>query len=677
MKKRFWAIRAADTGPVELRIFGDIGYWDDGDAVDADGFIAELSQYQGREARVLIDSIGGNYVQGSRIAQAIREHFGSVTTVVVRRAYSMASLIWAAGTRREMYADARIMLHAPWIKKASGNWIDMKAISDQLLSVTKDFAAEYSQYLGMTVDELMTYMDGENHFIGADDALAMGLSDATISAPLPMVAAFDDARFNDPVAAATHHQEAIMATEDKAAQTPAAPNVVEIKAAALDEVKAALRERNAGIKTRFDALAKANPSSVDAIRAVYDEAIADTDLDVNAFTDKALAALIPQAPVAGSHHTRAELLADEADKRREAVTASIMARAAIPEADGKVRSTAGNPFRGHSLMDLARDSLARAGVRVDGMTKMEVVGAAFTQSTSDFPVLMENVMHKTLQSSYAIAADTWRRFCATGSVSDFRAHNRYQIGSLGDLVPVNELGEFTNKPIPDGRKQSVIVGTYGDIINLSRQAVINDDLGAFVGLAAARGRAAARTVENKVYAVLGLNSGIGPLLSDGKAIIHADHGNIAAVVDKPTVLSIEGMVLKMAAQKDVSENDYLDLRPEIMLLPIGLELTARILNTAAYDPAATLSTKNQNTPNPYQGYFTDIIGTPRMSGTRWYVFANPAIAPVLEVSFLDGVQEPQMEMEQGFTVDGARWRTRLDFGVSGVGYEGIVSNAGA
>jgi hypothetical protein len=136
------------------------------------------------------------------------------------------------------------------------------------------------------------------------------------------------------------------------------------------------------------------------------------------------------------------------------------------------------------------------------------------------------------------------------------------------------------------------------------------------------------------------------------------------------------MILKMAAQKDVSGNDYLDLRPEIMLLPIGIELTARILNTATYDPAATLSTKNTNTPNPYQGYFSDIIGTPRLSGNRWYVFANPSIAPVLEVSFLDGVQEPQMEMEQGFTVDGARWRTRLDFGVSGVGYEGIVSNVG-
>jgi hypothetical protein len=48
----------------------------------------------------------------------------------------------------------------------------------------------------------------------------------------------------------------------------------------------------------------------------------------------------------------------------------------------------------------------------------------------------------------------------------------------------------------------------------------------------------------------------------------------------------------------------------------------------------------------------------------------------LEVSFLNGVQEPVMEMETGFSVDGVSWKTRLDFGVSGVGYEGIVLNLG-
>jgi phage major head subunit gpT-like protein len=251
------------------------------------------------------------------------------------------------------------------------------------------------------------------------------------------------------------------------------------------------------------------------------------------------------------------------------------------------------------------------------------------------------------------------------------------LGSLGDLKDLSEAGEFQNQSIPDGRKQSVSVRTKGAIINLTRQAIINDDLGAFVGLAQARGQAAARTIENAVYTALALNSGYGPLLSDGKSIIHADHGNIAATVGAPSVATVESGVLKMAAQRDLSGHDYLDLRPSIALVPAALEVTTRVLNTSTNDPAAaTGSAKNPNIPNPFAGVFADIVASQRLAATKWYVLADPSVSPVLEVSFLNGVQEPVMEMELGFSTDGARWKTRLDFGVSGVGYEGIVYNAG-
>jgi hypothetical protein len=183
-------------------------------------------------------------------------------------------------------------------------------------------------------------------------------------------------------------------------------------------------------------------------------------------------------------------------------------------------------------------------------------------------------------------------------------------------------------------------------------------------------------VENAVYTAIALNSGYGPLLSDGKSIIHNDHGNIASSGGAPSVTTVESGILAMAAQKDISGNDYLDLSPSILLVPKGLEVTARILNTSTNDPAATGSSKNFLTPNPYNGYFADIVSSPRLEATKWYMLCSPSVAPVLEVSFLNGVQEPVMEMETGFSVDGVSWKTRLDFGVSGVGYEGIVFNAG-
>ncbi len=59
------------------------------------------------------------------------------------------------------------------------------------------------------------------------------------------------------------------------------------------------------------------------------------------------------------------------------------------------------------------------------------------------------------------------------------------------------------------------------------------------------------------------------------------------------------------------------------------------------------------------------------------MFADPSVEPVIEVSFLNGVQAPFMESQQGFTVDGTKWKIRLDYGVGAVGFRGVVRSAGA
>ncbi len=38
---------------------------------------------------------------------------------------------------------------------------------------------------------------------------------------------------------------------------------------------------------------------------------------------------------------------------------------------------------------------------------------------------------------------------------------------------------------------------------------------------------------------------------------------------------------------------------------------------------------------------------------------------------------PYLESETGFTVDGTRWKVRLDFAIAGVDFRGAVTNAGA
>ena len=661
--------------PAEVLIYGNIGdRWNE-DGVVASELVRDLSALQADTINLRINSYGGSVPDGLAIYNALRRHKAAVNVFVDGVAISCASYIAMAGDTITMAKNAQMMIHGPWTIAAC-NAIGLREQADILDRYAKAMASAYADKSGKTYEDALALLtDGKDHWFLADEAKAEGFADEVgeeVAVAASLASSFDLSRFKaaaptaacapqqvpQPAAAAVTTKEASMPAPVPAAGQPAATPFARTK------------DDNAQVIAMFKPFA-ARPE----IAALQTEVLADPGLTIETIQARLLAEMGKGAEPANPQNAfpKIETVSDEGDKRKDAVVASILARAGVAQDAAARAALSSNPYRGDRLLDTARASLQRAGVSVSGMTPMEVVAAAFTQGTSDFPVLLENAMHKTLQAAYATAALTWNRFCATGSVSDFRAHNRYRTGSFGSLDAVNELGEFVNKSIPDGEKASITAGTKGNIINLSRTAIINDDLGAFVGLSNMLGRAAARTVEADVYALLALNSGAGPTMGDGKALFHADHGNIttgAAI----TMAALDLDRVAMASQKDVSGNDYLDLRPAVLLVPIGLGGTARSINDAQYDP----DTANKlQKPNIVNGLFRDIVDTPRMTGTRRYLFADPSEAPVLEVAFLDGNQNPYLELQNGFDVDGARYKVRLDYGVGAIDYRGAVTNAGA
>lgn len=348
----------------------------------------------------------------------------------------------------------------------------------------------------------------------------------------------------------------------------------------------------------------------------------------------------------------------------------------------EVRTIDPGEFRGMSLIDLAKEALTRHGVTVRGLDRMEIAGRAMAyrsstnyQTTSDFATLLENTMHKVLRAAYGITPDTWSRFCGIGTTSDFRTHNWYRTGALTVLEDLNEVGEFRAKNIPDAEKATFQTGTKGNVIGISRQVIVNDDIGFVMRLTAQLGRAGKLTIEKAVYALLGQNSGLGPTQSDAQPLFHANRANVgtgaalaAAALDADRVV--------MAQQLDPNGQDYTDLRPSILLVPVSLGGQARVINESQYDPD-TVANKAQMKANVASGLFRDIVDTPRISGTRRYLFADPSFAPVFLVSFLEGQQEPVLESQDGWRYDGVEMKARLDVGVDDVDYRGAVTNAGA
>lgn len=347
------------------------------------------------------------------------------------------------------------------------------------------------------------------------------------------------------------------------------------------------------------------------------------------------------------------------------------------EKAGKIAKFERDPgeFRGLSMVDLARECLERGGIKTRGMSKMDLIGKALTHrspgyaASTDFPVLLETTVNKTLLAAYETTSDSWSRFCKVGSVGDFRTYNRYRVGSFGTLDSLNENGEFKNKAIPDGEKASISIGTKGNMIAISRKALINDDMGAFTGLAAAFGESAKNSIEADVYALLAQNSGAGPTQSDTNPFFYSGRGNTASA-NALSIAAIDADRALMARQKDPSSNKFLNLRPSILLVALEQGGLAREINDAQYD----YSSNKLQQPNKVRGLFSDVIDTPQLTGTKRYLFSGNG---ALEVAFLDGNQTPYTETENGWRVDGVEMKVRLDYGVAAIDWRLAVYNAGA
>jgi hypothetical protein len=435
----------------------------------------------------------------------------------------------------------------------------------------------------------------------------------------------------------------------------------------------AIQARNDQLKT-LRTLAADKPHVLQLI----DEAMADITMTLEEVQEKIKTALEDpaQEPIAGDRGAYAQPGMDEADQRRQAMTQATLARAGMDKPD------LANPYRGLRLSEMARACLQASGASLTGKSGMDVIDAAMSrfpvlgaQTTSDFPILLENTLHKMLLSGYTLTPDSWSKFCKIGSVSDFKDWNRYKTGVLGDLQGVNEHGEYKNINIPDAEKESVSAKRHGAIISVTPEIILNDDLGAIQDLAVGLGRSAHRTVEKGVFSYLASN----PTLSDGVALFHANHGNLATSGAVPSVAVIDAARVAMAKQKDVADEDYLDIRPALWLGPVSLGGSVREINDAQYDvDQGSTRTKNEYTPNRVRGLFKEIVDTPRLTSSAWYLFANPNEGyGILEVVFLDGQQEPRIVQEENFRTGGLSWRAELPFGVAAIDHRGAYMNPGA
>jgi hypothetical protein len=364
------------------------------------------------------------------------------------------------------------------------------------------------------------------------------------------------------------------------------------------------------------------------------------------------------------HHIRA-CGQDEVTTRRAAVENALLHRF---DPGRHALSEPARDWRGLSLIEMARSLLEAAGERPRGLSRDEIATRAL-HSTSDFPAILAAVTGKTLRAAYEAAPRTFMPIARRTSAADFKQIHRLQLGEAPQLEKVNESGEFKRGTIGEA-KESYRVETWGKVIGITRQVIINDDLDAFTRVPALFGTSAATLESDIVWGIVIDN----PAMADTNPLFHSSHKNLAGTGTALDVPSLGKARTSMAKQTGLDGKTLLNLRPTFLVVPAALELAAEQLIAQSLVPAKTTDV----VPNSIRSLA--VIAEPRLDpasgAVPWFLFASPASIDTIEYAYLEGQDGVFIESRTGFDVDGVEIKARLDFGAKAIDWRGMFKNGG-
>lgn len=356
-----------------------------------------------------------------------------------------------------------------------------------------------------------------------------------------------------------------------------------------------------------------------------------------------------------------------------------MAQAIAARVDGKVKlDDNGRQYRGLSLLEMGREFLEAKGVNTRGLDRLTLATRMLhyrdtgSMGTSDFSSLLANVASKRLRDSYQQNPGTYQQWARRApNAPDFKSMSVVALSGAPDLLQVNEHGEFKVGTMSDGQETYKLL-TYGRIVSLTRQAVINDDLSGFDRLVSSFGNSSARLENRTVYSQLTANAA----LSDGVALFNATHSNLAGTGAAIAVASLGAARTAMRLQKGMA-GEELNITPTFLIVPAALEQVAYQFTSSNY-VAATQSAISEFRAGGRTA-ITPIVEPvlDANSSTAWYLASDSSQVDTIEYCYLDGAEGPVLESELGFEVDGISYKCRLDFASKAIDYRGLYRNPGA
>jgi HK97 family phage prohead protease len=360
----------------------------------------------------------------------------------------------------------------------------------------------------------------------------------------------------------------------------------------------------------------------------------------------------PRTPVTSG----VQLVKDETDKIIPLITDSLVHQY-CPQHPKLTQLATDNNFATFSFMDSARYILGRNGRDTLGMSNAQVY--KLLQGREDFSTITNNFANRILLEGYSSEAKTYLPFTRVRDTNSFGQN----ISSRASRAPA--LKKVLNGRVQEGalgpdELETYRVYAYSVLMALTREALIDDDLGQFSNEVWAFGYQTNLLEADLVYAQI-LNN---PVMADGKKLFSADHKNIG----KSVALDENGLSEARAAiraQVDGSGN-RLNLIMRNIIVGSDLETTAEKYTYANVAPSNTADV------NPFARTTQRIVDSVMDSNKGiWIATVANTQAAIVELAYLRGQRGPYIMSDSDIGVDGRYFRYGIDVGAKAVDWRGV------
>jgi hypothetical protein len=288
-------------------------------------------------------------------------------------------------------------------------------------------------------------------------------------------------------------------------------------------------------------------------------------------------------------------------------------------------------------------------------------------TTASFSYLLGTSMNKRLLKDYQAWPAEWQKFVTVAPIRDFKQQSRVRLGAFGSLPLVAEDSAYSAVTMTDSAAVYV-PQKRGNLVTVSRETIINDDLQAIKQIPTKLAVAAAYTLAEFVYNFLSSNSSI----YDQTALFTlggGSHNNLGAA--NLSTAAMQSGITAMREQTNFA-GKRLGLRPRYLVVPPELEWTSMVVTKSAGVPGS-----NFNDINPMLGYVQPIISPQLTSPTQWFLVGDPREIDTIEIGFVGGQVNPALFIQDlplfglNFTQDAISYKIRHEYGGAVVDYRGL------